>query len=44
MHKSIARLFDTKVDAPTTLVELTIKQHERYKDNSVHLTGFLYSK
>ena len=39
MHKSISRLFDTEVNTPTTLIELTMKQHERTKDNSVHLSG-----
>ena len=39
MHKSIAGLFDTEVNAPTTLVELTKEQHTRYKDNCIHLSG-----
>ena len=41
MHMSISKIFDTKVNSPTTLMELTKKQHERYLNNCVHLSGLL---
>ena len=44
MHKDISQLFHSNINAPTTLMELTIKQHERFKDHCIHMSGLYMQK
>ena len=39
IYTDLSSLFDTNINAPTTLIELTKSQHLRFRDNSIHMIG-----
>ena len=39
LYDDLLPLFDSSIKAPTTLMELSKKQYERFKDHCIHMTG-----
>ena len=39
LYDDLLPLFDSNIKAPTTLMEISKKQYERFKDHCIHMTG-----
>ena len=44
LYDDLLPLFDSSIKAPTTLMELSKKQYERFKDQCIHMTGIHMNK